>query len=83
MGAGVAFQRGSTISAAFTAIATSAAVPAWNRPITSRRSAGLTLSNVLPETESTHSPAMNSWNVFVPPGSAAAAFSRMSVMAAG
>ncbi len=29
----------------------------------SRVSAGLRLSNVRPPTESTHSPAMNSWNV--------------------
>ena len=47
-GAGVAFQRGSAISAALTAIPTSAAVPAWNRPMTSRRSAGFRLSNVSP-----------------------------------
>ena len=52
LGAGVARQAGNAMSAARTAIATSAAVPAWNRPTTSRVSAGLTLSNVAPETDS-------------------------------
>src|SRR3954452_17069574 len=43
-------------------MATSAAAPAWNRPTTSPRSAGLRLSNVLPETDGIQSPAMNSRN---------------------
>src|ERR1700741_3512039 len=51
------------MSAARIAIATSAAVPCWNRPITSRVSAGLRLSNVAPDVESHHSPAMKCWNV--------------------
>src|SRR5689334_6841538 len=79
-GAGVAFQRGSAISAALTAIATSAAVPCWKRPMTSRRSAGLRLSKVAPETLSTHSPAMNSWWVF---GGAPVGASASWVMASG
>src|SRR6476659_2269905 len=40
------------------AIPTSALVPCWNRPTTSRVSAGLRLSKVSPEVESHHSPAM-------------------------
>jgi hypothetical protein len=40
------------------AIATSAALPCWKRPMTSRRSAGLWLSNVAPLVESHHAPAM-------------------------
>ena len=63
LGAGVRRQVRPAISAARIARATSAAVPAWNRPIRSRVSAGLRLSNVRPLPESTHSPAMNSWNV--------------------
>ena len=59
LGAGVARQAGYAISAARTAIATSAAVPAWKWPTTSRVSAGLTLSNVSPDTDSTQRPAMN------------------------
>src|SRR3954447_15410778 len=47
------------------AMATSALVPCWNRPTTSRVSAGLRLSNVSPEVESTHSPAMKWGNVGV------------------
>jgi hypothetical protein len=60
-GAGVAFQPGVAMSAARIAIATSAAVPAWNRPTTSRVSAGLTDSKVSPDTPPTQRPAMNSW----------------------
>ena len=41
------------------------------------------LSKVAPETESTHWPAMNSWNVGTLPGRAAAAFSRLCVMSGG
>src|SRR5215218_2943823 len=62
-GAGVAFHAGVAISAARMAIATSAALPAWKRPTTSRVSAGLTDSNVSPDTPPTHRPAMNSWYV--------------------
>ena len=40
------------------AIATSAFVPCWKRPTTSRVSAGFRLSKVSPEVESHHSPAM-------------------------
>jgi hypothetical protein len=58
LGAGVARQAGKAVSAALIAIATSAGPPAWKRPMTSRRSAGLTLSNVSPLTPSTQSPAM-------------------------
>jgi hypothetical protein len=65
LGAGVALQRGNAISAARIAIAVSAFVPAWNRPTTSRRSAGFRLSKVCPDTDSTHSPAMNNRNVGV------------------
>ena len=57
-GAGVRRHSPPACSAARTAIATSAAVPCWNRPMTSRVSAGLTLSNDAPEVESHHSPAM-------------------------
>src|SRR5438477_8463773 len=39
-------------------MATSAAVPCWNRPITSRAAAGLWLSKVAPDDDSHHSPAM-------------------------
>ncbi len=58
-GAGVAFHPGSAVSAARIAIATSAGLPAWNRPTTSRVSAGLTLSKVSPDSPSTQRPAMN------------------------
>ena len=47
------------------AIATSAAVPCWKRPTTSRVSAGLRLSNVAPDVDSHHSPAMKWRNVGV------------------
>ena len=50
-------------------MATSAAVPCWKRPITSRASAGLWLSKVAPDVDSHHSPAMKWRNVG---GSAAA-----------
>jgi hypothetical protein len=49
---------GRAAQAALTAMATSAAVPCWKRPITSRVSAGLRLSNVRPLVDSHHSPAM-------------------------
>ena len=49
-------------------MATSAAVPCWKRPITSRRSAGLRLSNVWPLIESVHEPAMKWRNVGVSVG---------------
>ena len=64
-GAGVALPHARRLSAARTAIATSALVPAWNRPMTSRVSAGLRLSNVWPLVESHHSPAMKLRNVGV------------------
>ena len=57
-GAGVRRHIGQAVSAALMAIATSAAVPCWNRPTTSRVSAGLRLSNVAPDVDSHHSPAM-------------------------
>jgi hypothetical protein len=47
------------------AIATSAAVPSWKRPTTSRVSAGLWLSNVWPPIDGHHSPAMKLWKVGV------------------
>src|SRR5688500_5519573 len=62
-GAGVRRQSGNAVSAARVAIATSAAVPCWNRPMTSRVSAGLTLSKVRPLVDSHHSPAMKRRNV--------------------
>ncbi len=71
-GAGVRRHIGSAVSAAFVAIATSAAVPCWKRPMTSRRSAGLRLSNVPPPTESIHSPAMKCRKVGASAGRAAA-----------
>ena len=46
LGAGVRRHIGSAVSAALMAIATSALVPCWNRPMTSRVSAGLRLSKV-------------------------------------
>jgi hypothetical protein len=49
---------GKAVSAARIAIATSAFVPCWKRPTMSAGSAGLWLSNVSPEVESHHSPAM-------------------------
>ena len=52
MGAGVRRHIGQAVSAALMAIATSAVVPCWNRPTTSRVSAGLRLSNVSPDVES-------------------------------
>src|SRR6185436_18743479 len=58
LGAGVRPHIGNAVSAALIAIATSALVPCWKRPTTSRVSAGLRLSNVAPEVESHHSPAM-------------------------
>ena len=57
-GAGVRRHIGPAVSAALMAIATSAFVPCWKRPTTSVVSAGLRLSKVSPEVESTHSPAM-------------------------
>ena len=57
-GAGVRCHIGRAVSAALTAIATSALVPCWNRPMTSRVSAGLRLSKVAPLVDSHHSPAM-------------------------
>ena len=65
--AGVRRQRRPAVSAERIAFATSAAVPDWKWPITSRVSAGLRLSNVRPPPESTHSPAMNSWNLGTDP----------------
>ena len=62
-GAGVRSHIGWAVSAARMAIATSAAVPCWNRPIRSWRSAGLRLSNVVREVDSHHSPAMKWPNV--------------------
>ena len=62
-GAGVRLHIGQAVSAALIAIATSGGVPAWKRPMTSRVSAGLWLSNVSPETPSHHSPAMKWPNV--------------------
>ena len=75
LGAGVAAQPGPASSAARIAIATSAAVPAGNRPTTSRVSAGLTLSNVSPVTPSTQRPAMNSrWvGIWTPVGASVTA----------
>src|SRR5215218_6905247 len=55
LGAGVRRHIGNAVSAALIAIATSAFDPCWNRPTTSRVSAGLRLSNVAPEVESHHS----------------------------
>ena len=63
LGAGVRRQSRPAVSAALTARATSAALPAWNVPMMSRVLAGLRLSNVRPDSESTHSPAMNRRNV--------------------
>src|SRR6185312_1317072 len=63
LGPGVRCHIGRAAHAALSAIATSAAVPCWNRPMMSRRSAGLRLSNVLPLVESVHSPAMKRRNV--------------------
>ena len=48
----------SVVSAALMAMAVSAAVPCWNRPTTSRVSAGFRLSKVAPAVPSHHSPAM-------------------------
>ena len=67
-GAGVRRHIGPAVSAALMAMATSAAVPCWKRPITSRRSAGLRLSNVWPLIESVHAPAMKWRNVGVSVG---------------
>ena len=58
LGAGVRRHIGPAVSAALMAMATSAAVPCWNRPTTSLVSAGLRLSNVAPPVDSHHSPAM-------------------------
>ena len=58
LGAGVRRHIGKAVSAALMAIATSAAVPCWKRPTTSRVSAGFRDSKVAPDAESTHSPAM-------------------------
>src|SRR6478736_6795252 len=65
LGAGVLRHIGKAVSAALIAIATSAFVPCWKIPTTSRVSAGLRLSNVVPEVESHHSPAMKWRNVGV------------------
>ena len=65
LGAGVRRHIGKAVSAALIAIATSALVPCWKRPTTSRVSAGFRLSNVAPEVESHHSPAMKWRNVGV------------------
>jgi hypothetical protein len=58
LGAGVRRHMGPAVSAALIAIATSAAVPRWNRPTTSCVFAGLRLSKVAPDDDSHHSPAM-------------------------
>ena len=63
-GAGVRRHIGQAVSAALIAIATSACVPCWKRPTTSRVSAGLRLSNVCARRWTrTHSPAMKWRNV--------------------
>ena len=49
LGAGVRRQSRPAVSAALTARATSAALPAWNVPMMSRVLAGLRLSNVRPD----------------------------------
>ena len=57
-GPGVRRHIGNAVSAALIARPTSLFVPCWKRPTTSRVSAGLRLSNVSPDDESHHSPAM-------------------------